>query len=152
MELPEDILVICENACESWKHANDVMNQPYAPMHEWPIKQKNEAIKILNSYNLGKYILPDSSKYPLLYNYMMDIKREEEIREQKRLKELTPEFQLKKKEDELKILDSVIKTNERNIDNLKFNLINAENNLNDLLSLYKTKQEEIMKFKEKMFK
>jgi hypothetical protein len=133
MELPNEIAVICENACKSWQHADDVMNQPYAPMHSWPIKQKDDAIKILDSYHLYKYNLPDSNLYPLLCKYMDSNRKRYEIRQIKILEESKPEYQLKKKEQELMNLED-------DINHLKYRL-------DSLSTLYKNKQEEINKLK-----
>jgi len=141
MELSSDILDKCERACESWKHADDVMNEPYAPMHSWPIKKKDEAIKCLESYNLGKYELPDFNKYPLLYNYMISTKKNEEKKEQIRIKESTPEFKINKKEAELRLIGEDIKYLEQLIYNTRIKISNLNNS-------YKQKEEEIKELKE----
>jgi len=143
MELSIDILNICEKACESWKHADDVMNEPYAPMHSWPIKQKDEAIKCLESYNLYKYNLPDFDKYPLLYNYMILIKKNEENKEKIRIKESTPEFKINKKEEELKMIGYDIKYLEQILYNTRIKISN-------LNISYKEKENEIKQLKELM--
>lgn len=150
MELSTEIADICESECKKWREADDFMNQPYPPMHQWPITQKDNAMKVLTQFELNIYKLPDESKYPELYKHMIKLKENEQrkqeyirIENERKLKEMTPEFQLIKKQKELGEIDIDISYITNQIHNLQLRH-------EELLKKYNEKYSEIEKIKKEI--
>ena len=150
MELSDEIADICETECKKWKEADDFMNQPNPPMHQWPITKKDNAIKVLKKYELSKFNLPNQSKYPELYKYMIKLKQNEKreqefirLENERKLKEMTLEFQLIKKQKELSEIDNNILHITNEIHRLQ---VRHQKLLND----YNEKYNEIQKIKKEI--
>jgi hypothetical protein len=151
MEIPNDIAIICEDKLDTLKHVEKIMSDPYAPMHSEPIRQKENAQRIIDSYNVFQYNLPDASKYPLLYNYMLAIKKAEEEKlkryeERKRI-ESSFEFQLKKRQNEIQSIDLHISDVIKNISYYETQLEYSKKEKDRLNQLFMTKMIELEQFK-----
>ena len=153
MELPYTIAAICENACKDIEHANQVLSDPYAPMHKWPIDLQDNANSILKSHNLSSYVLSEaySIEFPRLAIYMNRIKINDEkkrkMEEEKRKKEMSFEFQLELRESEVKMVDNDITSNIREIARLEALLLVAKEKQQKLADLYLNKSVELAEFK-----
>lgn len=157
MELPYTIAAICENACKDIEHANQVLSDPYAPMHKWPIDLQDNANSILKSHNLSSYVLSEaySIEFPRLAIYMNRIKINDEkkrkMEEEKRKKEMSFEFQLELRESEVKMVDNDITSNIREIARLEALLLVAKEKQQKLADLYLNKSVELAEFKRNPF-
>lgn len=157
MELPYTIAAICENACKDIEHANQVLSDPYAPMHKWPIDLQDNANSILKSHNLSSYVLSEaySIEFPRLAIYMNRIKINDEkkrkMEEEKRKREMSFEFQLELRESEVKRIDNDITSNIREIARLEALLLVAKEKQQKLADLYLNKSVELAEFKRNPF-
>jgi len=157
MELPYTIAAICENACKDIEHANQVLSDPYAPMHKWPIDLQDNANSILKSHNLSSYVLSEaySIEFPRLAIYMNRIKINDEkkrkMEEEKIKREMSFEFQLEVRENEVKIIDNDITSNIREIARLEALLLVAKEKQQKLADLYLNKSVELAEFKRNPF-
>jgi len=157
MELPYTIAAICENACKDIEHANQVLSDPYAPMHKWPIDLQDNANSILKSHNLSSYVLSEaySIEFPRLAIYMNRIKINDEkkrkMEEEKIKREMSFEFQLEVRENEVKRIDNDITSNIREIARLEALLLVAKEKQQKLADLYLNKSVELAEFKRNPF-
>jgi len=118
--LTSEIASKCEEKCKDIEHADSVLNDPYAPMHKWPIDMKENAIRFLNAQQLEQYELPDENAYPRLRTYMQlardrneknlcRLRREADEEEARLRNEQSDEYQLEKARQNHEYIQQLLK-------------------------------------------
>lgn len=123
----ESILDQCEKALADINHAKNVLSDPYAPQHEWPIRLIEKSEKILIEYKM-KIVEENftSSQYPLLFIHVNLLKEQKAHEEKVKRIQDSPEFKLEEKKRNLTYKKNLLSLEKSRMQRLRQDLAASE--------------------------